>query len=304
MTTGVTIQRIVRGGFMSFWRNGWVSLTATLVMTLAVFVIGSLLFSNVLLTSALSRIEEQVDISVYFRSDAAEQDILAANAAIAQLPQVRSTAYVSREDALAKFRARHAGNALITQSLDELGDNPLQASLNIRAQNPDQYEVIARFLESSVYQAIIDKVNYFQNQVVIERLSRVLSAGRAIGFGITVALSAIAVLVVLNTIRLAIYTARDEIAVMKVVGASSRYVRGPFVVSGALYGVFAAFITAVLFYPLTLWLGPQTAAFFGGLDLFQYYLAHFFQIFFILLSCGILLGVLSSTIAIRRYLKV
>ncbi|MBI2039029.1 MAG: ABC transporter permease [Candidatus Niyogibacteria bacterium] len=304
MATGVTIQRIIRGGFMSFWRNGWVSLTATLVMTLAVFVIGSLLFSNVLLTSALSQIEGQVDISVYFRTDAAEQDILAANAAIAQLPQVRSIAYVSRDDALAKFRARHAGNALITQSLDELADNPLQASLNIRAESPEQYEVIARFLESSVYQAIIDKVNYFQNQVVIERLSKVLSAGRAVGLGITIALAAIAVLVVLNTIRLAIYVARDEISVMKVVGASSAYVRGPFVVSGALYGIFAAFITTVLFYPLTFWFGPQAAKFFGGLNLFHYYLAHFFQIFLILLSCGILLGTLSSVIAIRRYLKV
>src|SRR3989344_1327430 len=114
MAIGVTFQRVVRNGFMSFWRNGWVSLTATLVMTLALFVIGSLLFANVLLTSALSKIEEQVDISVYFRGDAAEEDIVSVNAAISQLPQVKSISYVSRDEALARFRARHAGNALIT----------------------------------------------------------------------------------------------------------------------------------------------------------------------------------------------
>ena len=289
---------------MNFWRNGWVSVTATLVMMLALFVIGSLIFSNVLLTSALSRIQDQVDISVYFRTDAVEEEVLGAKAAISQLPQVKSITYISRDDALSKFRARHAGNALITQSLDELTDNPLQASLNIRAQNPDQYEIIAQFLEASAYQVIIDKINYFQNQVVIDRLSNVLKAGRAVGFGITLVLATVAVLVVLNTIRLAIYTARDEISVMKVVGATPRYIRGPFIVNGALYGIFAALITVALFYPLTLWLGPRSAQFFGGLDLFRYYLSHFLQIFVILLSCGVLLGVASSTIAIRRYLKV
>lgn len=295
---------MIRGGLMSFWRNGGVSFTATLVMALALFVVSSLLFSNVLLTSTLSRIEDQVDISVYFRSDASETDVVAAQAALSQLPQVKSIAYVSRDDALAKFRARHAGNALITQSLDELEDNPLQASLNIRAESPDQYEVIAKFLESSAYQSIIDKVNYFQNQVVIERLTHILSAGRATGLGITLVLAFIAMLVVLNTIRLAIYTSRDEISVMKVVGASPKYVRGPFVVSGALYGIFATFIVVVALYPLTFWLGPRVEQFFGGLNVFRYYLAHFIQIFLILLSTGVALGVLSSVIAIRRYLKV
>src|SRR3989344_5568568 len=114
MSVHITFQRIIRTGLMSFWRNGWVSVTATLVMTLALFVIGSLIFSNVLLTSALSRIQDQVDISVYFRTDAVEEEILGAKAAISQLPQVKSITYISRDDALSKFRARHAGNALIT----------------------------------------------------------------------------------------------------------------------------------------------------------------------------------------------
>ncbi len=289
---------------MSFGRNGWVSLTATLVMTVSLFVVGSLLLSNALLTSALSRIQEQVDISVYFRTDAPEQDVLAAQAAITQLPQVQSVTYVSRDDALAKFRARHAGNALITQSLDELGDNPLQPSLNIRAKSPDQYSVIADFLQSSVYSSIIDKVNYFQNQVVIERLSNVLKAGRTAGLGVTIVLAVIVILVMLSTIRLAIYSAREEIGVMKIVGASSMFVRGPFVVNATLYGILGALVTMGIFYPVTLWLGPKVAQFFGGFDLYRYYVAHFFEIFLILLVAGIGLGVISSAIAIRRYLKV
>lgn len=300
----IQLKRAVREGVVNFWRNGWVSIAAILVMVLALFTIGTLLFSNVLLTSALSRIEEQVDISVYFKKDATEEEILNVESALSQLPQVKSVSYVSEEEALEKFRTRHAANALITQSLDELGGNPLQASLNIRARDPDQYEVVARFLDSGAYSSLIDKINYFQNRVVIERLSGFLAASSAAGFGITLVFSLIAMLVVFNTIRLAIYTSRDEIAVKRLVGATQRHVRAPFLVEGALYGAVSAIITIAVFYPLTLWLGPYTERFFGGPNIFRYYLSNFFEILLILLVTGVVLGVISSSVAIRRYLRV
>ena len=298
------IRRVIKEGVISFWRNGWVSLAAILVMVLALFMIASLLFSNILLTSALSRIEEQVDISIYFKKDSAEEEILNTQSALLQLPQVRSASYISEDEALEKFRTRHAANALITQSLDELGENPLQASLNIRARDPGQYEVIARFLDSSAYSSLIDKINYFQNRVVIERLSGFLSASRAAGLGITLVFSFIAMLVVFNTIRLAIYTSRDEIAVKRLVGATRRHVRSPFIVEGALYGLIASAISMIIFYPVTMWLGPYTERFFGGPNIFHYYLSNFFELLFILLAIGVVLGIISSSIAVRRYLKI
>ena len=298
------LRRVIKEGVINFWRNGWVSLAAILVMVLSLFMIGSLMFSNVLLTSALSRIEDQVDIGVYFKKEATEDEILNAQAALLQLAQVKSASYISEDEALEKFRTRHATNALITQSLEELGENPLQASLNIKAKDPSQYEVIARFLDASAYSALIDKINYFQNQVVIERLSGFLGASRAAGFGITIVFSLIAMLVVFNTIRLAIYTSRDEISVKRLVGATRRHVRTPFLVEGAMYGIISAIITMIIFYPLTLWIGPAGARFFGGPNLFNYYLSNFFEIFFILLAVGVVLGVISSSIATRRYLKI
>ena len=300
----VQLRRAIKEGLINFWRNGLVSVAATLVMVLALFVIGSLLFSNVLLTSALSRIEEEVDISVYFKKEAAEDEILSVKSALSQLPQVKSVTYVSEDEALERFKTRHAANALITQSLDELDDNPLQASLNIRAGDTGQYEVIAKFLDSSAYSKFIYKINYFKNQVVIDRLSGFLAAPRAVGFGATLVFSLIAMLVVFNTIRLAIYTLRDEIAVKRLVGATSRHVRAPFVVEGALYGAISAVISIIIFYPITMWLGPVSARFFGGPNLFDYYLSNFFEIFLILFVMGVLLGVISSSIATRRYLRV
>jgi len=300
----ITLKRIIKSGVISFWRNRWVSLATILVMVLALFMVGALLFSNVLLSSALSRLEDKVDISIYFRTDAPESEIKNLLSSLSGLPQVKEVEYVSREQALEDFKKRHQNNSLVTRSLDELEDNPLGASLNVKAKDLGQYEAIARFFEAGIFSSIIDKVNYFQNQLIIDRLSGILGASRQVGMGASAVLALVAVFVVFNTIRLAIYTNREEISVMRLVGAKNNYIRGPYIVEGVLYGVIAAVSAMIIFYPLTLWLGPQAERFFGGPDLFSYYLENFFEIFAILLFVGVFLGVISGWIAVKRYLKI
>ncbi len=299
----VNVKRIFKSGFMNFWRNGWVSLATILVMVITLFVLGSLIFGRALLNSTLAQLEDKVDITVYFKTGANEGEILSMKDKLSKLDEVKEINYISAEKALQDFRERHADNALITQSLDELAENPLGANLNIKAKDTSQYESIARFLEASAISSI-DKINFRQNKAMIERLGNILNASRNVGLGATLVLGIIAVLVAFNTIRLAIYTSKDEITVMRLVGASSRHIRGPFIVEGIMYGVFAAIFTMFIFYPLTLWLGPLAERFFSGPDLFAYYISNFFQIFAILLLAGVGLGSLSSFIATRRYLKV
>jgi cell division transport system permease protein len=299
----VNVKRVFKSGFMNFWRNGWVSLATILVMVITLFVLGSLIFGRALLNSTLSQLEDKVDITVYFKTGASEEEILSMKDKLSKLNEVKEINYISSEKALQDFKERHADNALITQSLDELAENPLGANLNIKAKDTSQYESIARFLEASAVSSI-DKINFRQNKAIIERLGNILNASRNAGIGATLVLGIIAVLVTFNTIRLAIYTSKDEITVMRLVGASSRHIRGPFIVEGIMYGVFAAIFTILIFYPLTLWLGPLAERFFGGPDLFAYYISNFFQIFAILLVAGVGLGSLSSYIATRRYLKV
>ena len=299
----VKLRRIFKAGFINFWRNGWVSLATILVMVITLFVIGGLILGKALVVSTLAQIEDKVDITVYFKTDAKEDEIIALKEKLADINEVKNVNYISAEDALRAFQERHSGNALITQSLEELAENPLGANLNIKAKDLSQYESISRFLEASAISSI-DKINYRQNKVVIDRLSNILNASRNAGFGIILVLSIIAVLVAFNTIRLAIFTSRDEITVMKLVGASSRYVRGPFIVEGLMYGLVAAIFTMIIFYPLTFWLGPLTEKFFGGINLFAYYISNFFQLFAILFVVGCGLGAFSSYIATRRYLKV
>lgn len=303
----IKIKRIIRNGFINFWRNGWVSLATVLVMIITLFTIGSLIFSRAILGSVISQIKDKVDISIYFKTSAEEEDILALKKNLEMKPEVKEIEYISSQEALAQFKERHEENALIMQSIEELGSNPLGAVLNIKAEEPSQYDGVAKFLEAEQdlpNGSIIDKINYFQNKKVIDRLTGVLDSAKQLGVIVSVFLIVISILVTFNTISLAIYTSKEEIGVMRLVGASEKFVAGPFIVEGVIYGVISAVITMILFYPFTIWLGPITENFFSGVNLFDYYVSNLGQVFLILLLVGSSLGAVSSFIASRRYLKV
>lgn len=303
----IKAKRIIKAGFINFWRNGWISLATILIMVITLFTIGFLIFTRAILGSTVAQIQDKVDITVYFKNDAHEQDIFALKDSISKLAEVKNVEYVSAEKNLADFKERHKDNAMIMQSLEEIGENPLGATINIKAREPSQYESVVKFLEAESSEptgSIIDKINYYQNKKVIDRLTKILDSGKKLGSILSIVLIIISVIIIFNTVRMAIYTAREEIGVMRLVGASNRFVSGPFIVEGIMYGVIAAIITIVLFYPITLWLGPTTEGFFSGINLFQYYTENFGQTFLILLVIGILLGASSSFIAVRRYLKV
>ena len=217
--------------------------------------------------------------------------------------------YTSREEALEVFKERHAGDQLTLQALEELGDNPLGASLAIKAKDPSQYESIVNFLSdepvlSPEGTSIVDRVNYFQNKTIIDRLSGAIRTTETVG-GLIVLLFALAsTVIIFATIRLAIYTTRDEIAVMRLMGASNMFIRGPYIVTGVIAGVIAAVLVLLLFYPISFWAASQTTTWLGGFNLFTYYTSHFALFFLMLLGAGILLGGLASYFAVRRYLKV
>src|SRR3989344_8610320 len=312
----LNLKRVLRTGFVSFWRNGFVSVASILVMTITLFVIGSLVFNNALLQSSLKELQDKVDINVYFVTSAPIDDIVALKAMLESFPEVAVVEYVSRDEALERFKARHEDGQLILQALDEVGDNPLGAVLNIKTKEPSQYESIAEFLKqnptlSKEGKPLIDKVNYYQNKVAIDKLNQIIDASRASSLARTLVLILASLAVAFNTIRLAIYVTREEISVMRLVGASRMYIRGPFIVAGFIYGTVSAVIAIIAFYPVTYWFGPLfyplpiflTSDSIGNLHLFQYYIANFAQICFIVVASGLVLGALSSFLAVRRYLK-
>jgi len=258
------------------------------------------------LDATLEQLTSKVDVNVYFTTAANDEQILQVQKAIEALPEVASVSYTSREQALAEFRERHKNDQLTIQALDQLNDNPLGASLAIRAKQTSQYESIAKFLETqqeSPDGSVISKVNFFQNKTAIDRLSSIIEASRKIGIVTAIFLFAASLLITFNTIRLAIYTARDEIGVMNLVGASHWYVRGPFMIAGVLYGVIASLIVVVALYPIALWLGPASEKFFGSFNVYTYFSSEFPFVFIVLMGIGIGMGALSSFLAVRRYLN-
>lgn len=302
------VKRIARSGLVGFFRNTFVSLAAVFVMTITLFTIGAALFLGQLLDVSLEQIKEKVDINVYFVTSAKEDDILALRSALENLPEVEAVGYTSREEALENFRERHENDELTIQALDELGENPLGASLAIRAAETSQYEGIAAFLEARQSSEdpntpIIDRINFFQNKAAIDKLTAIIGAVERFGYIAMGVLIVSSVLITFNTIRLAIYTAREEISVMRLVGAGNMFIRGPFILQGVIYGVISGILTLILFYPLTLWLGPATETFFT-LNIFTYYVSHFAYLFFVIIGAGIFLGAVSSLFAITRYLRV
>lgn len=303
------LKRTFRAGLTNFWRNGFVSLSSLVVMFITLFMISSLIFMSAILSYSLQEIKDKVDINVYFTIKATEADIFSLKKSIETIGEVATVTYTSREEALANFKERHKDDSLTLEALAELGENPLTASLSIKAKEPSQYEGIAKFLGSEDFlsggsNSIIEKVNYYQNKVVIDKLTSITSAANTVGFWVAIIFLIISIIITFNTIRLAIFISKDEISVMRLVGASGRYVKGPFVVSGILYGLVSATLVMIVFFGLTYWIGNMSKSFFIGLDLFAFYLKNFGQIFLIIYGSGIALGAVSSYLAVRRYLKI
>jgi cell division transport system permease protein len=308
MSFWLNLRRVSRYGVAGFVRNGFVSLAAVLILSITLFVIASLMIGGAALNSTLRLLTEKVDVTVYFTTDAPEAEILTMQSTLQALPEVAYVGYVSRDQALADFRERHKNDQLTLSALDELGDNPLGASLEVRAKETSQYQTIANYLEAQQKaetpdSAIIDRVNFYQNKTAIDRLTNIIETSRRVGLATALLLAAASLLIALNTIRLAIYTARDEIGVMNLVGAGRWYVRGPFMIAGVLYGLVSGLLVLFLLYPVTLWIGPGSERFLGNFNVFTYFTDMFPLIFLVVMGSGIALGALSSFLAVRRYLR-
>lgn len=301
------IRRVFRSGLVSFWRNSFVSLASIFVMTMTLMIIGSLMFLNGVTDHFVEYVKNKVDVNIYFDPAADGAAVADITNAIKVLPEVASVTFTSREDALTEFRARHEDDQLTLQALDELGENPFGANLSVKAKDPSQYAGIASFLEDRLTDAsgtpVINSVNYAQNKTVIDQLNRIIAFTHRFAYAVIALFALASILITFNTVRLAIYTAKDEIGVMRLVGAANSYVRGPFIVEGTLYGAVSGTLALLLFIPVTLFFrGAVEAAF--GTDIVLLYLADLWIFALVLLGAGCLLGALSSFLAVRKYLSI
>lgn len=302
-------KRIVTAGLRGFYRNRTVSLSSIFILTITLSIITSFYLFHAIFNYTLDQVREKVDVRVYFTVDAPETQIVDIKAKLMGLPQVKSVTYTSKDQALSDFKAKHEGDQLTLQALDELGTNPFGSSLSIIAKDTSQYDAIAQELSGSTgllgdSASAVDKINYYQLKDSIDKLNNIIGWTNTVGFWLSMIFILMSCLIVYNTIRLAIFVYRDEIAVMKLVGASNMFIRGPFVVEAIIYVFIATSISLAMFYFGTIWVTKKTVFFFEGMNIHAYFTSHFFEITGILLVSGLVLAIVSSLLAVRKYLKV
>lgn len=271
--------------------------------TLVIFATLFLLFA--LTNYSLKTIQSTVDISVYFKIGLAEEQINNIKNDIQQDSRVKEISYVSATQAFEEFKTRHQDDPLITQSLNELTENPLPATLHVKTNLLEDYPAIAEILQSDKYKDFVDKVNFEDNRVVIERLNKILKFIVTFGLGLVAVFAIIAILVIYNTITLTIYNRKEEVEIMRLVGATNWYIRGPFLAEGVLYSLLAVAVSGLLLFPVFSKIIPKITDYVN--PQLNFYSHNFFNYWYLLLSLLVLALVLSTVstfFAIRKYLKI
>ncbi len=300
----VDLQRVLKSGLTNFWRNGWLSFATTIVMVLALFIMGTILTIDFVFNSALKNIEEKVDISVYLKQETKEDEIATIKSKIENLPEVKNIEYISRDEAWAKFQERHKTSVAISASIKELNENPLYATFNIKTHELNQFAGIINILKQDEYKNAINKINYDENKSQIDKLSEIISSIQKGGAAITLIFLIVSILITFNAIRLTIYSHQQEIEIMRLVGASNWYIKAPFVIEGIIYGLIGSLISLGVFYPLIYFASGQINGYLPDINILNYFQTNFSIIFSVQLLAGITVGIISSLIAIRRYLRV
>lgn len=305
---GISFWRVFKAAWQNFWRNIWLSLATLFIMVLTLLMMLLLYFANVFGAEVLRSIEKKVDLSITFQENAADGEIAELAREIESREDVESVRVITSEEALENFRSRHENDPFIEESLRELEENPLPASMFVVASEPRFYQNIARHLETERYGSLVEQVNYENTRPVIERLISIISTFKQIGAGATAAFALLAMLVMFNTVRLAIYSFREEIDIMRLVGASNWFIRGPFVIESIIIALIAVALSTLAIYPMLGTVGDQLERFFfdqsgGAFNLYDYAVSNWATVIGLQIALAVGLAVVSSWIGIRRYLR-
>lgn len=300
----ISLKRIIKSGLKGFIRNISLNFATLFIMVLVLFVITLLLLINPVSKVLIADVEKKVDVSVYFKEDASQENILEARSQIIKMPEVKNVEYISREEALEDFMQKHKNDTTLVSSLTEIGYNPFLGSLNIVAKESSSYEKIASFLQMGSFKDLIEKVDYSQRKPVIEKVFAFTAGARNAGVVFAVVFGIISVVIAFNAIKIAIHNSREEISIMRLVGASNWFVRGPFMVQGIIIGLLAAIIAFSLGLAFCYGVDSKISYVIPDLSIFRIFMSGWATLLLAEVASGVGLGIFSSLIAVRKYLKI
>jgi len=301
----LSFLRVIKFSLQDLARNIWLSVITVIIIVLALLSVNLLLIVKVLGSAAVDAVKEKVDISLYLKSDAEESRILALKSQISGLDSVKEVTYTSKQAAIESFREKHKNDQQILAALLELGTNPLSPSLVIKPKDINNYEDLIAGL-NKIDSQIIESKNFDDHKAMLAKINNLTDKASAAGLAISFLFVLITILVVYNTVRVAIYTHKREIGIMKLVGASTWFIRAPYLISGVVYGLIGVAAIIVILYPFLSFLQPYLAVFFSGfnVNILEYYNNNFFTIFGLEFLAVTLVNFLASLIAVGKYSKV
>lgn len=305
----LTFVRMIRFGINNFSRNAWLTTAAIAVMTVTLMIIFSTLIARNVFNHTLATLRENIDVSIFLKDDITEQQLQAARQVVERQPLVTSVRYISKEEARQDFEEESRGTLDLLYALSEVQDNPIPASLRIQVSDPGRLEELDSIIEDPAVEAVqnpdLDKTLGGSTRDSIDNISRVSAATEVAGLALCIVAIIISTLIIFNTIRMAIFNRRDEIQMMRLIGADKNFIQGPFIVEAAMYGILAGLITTAIIYPIMLTQGGRLQTY-GVVVGPTVELLQTFPILVVpaILLTGALIGIISSFLAIRRYLKV
>lgn len=306
----ITFGRIVRTGIVNFFRNASLAIAAMAVMVVTLTIILLSLVVNTTLSGTIQQITDKIDVSVYLKDDIAVNDRNSLMQQLEELPNVKDTSYLSKEDALDAYKQENANNPELLLAINQT-DNPLPATIRVKPYDLDKVKEIQSFLDKREIKKYLSPESPYSysddRKEAIDNISHAANVLQQVGIAGVILFAVISVLIIFNTIQMAIFNRRDEISIMRLLGANTNYIRGPFVVESIIYGIISALVSVLLIHSLfAASSGALQASSLGLLDITyaqNYFTDNFITLMLLQLAIGIGIGACSSTIATRRYLK-
>src|SRR3989338_325856 len=304
----IAFERVIKNGIVSFGRNIWLAIAAIAMMAITLTILLFGVVANATFSHTIDEITDRIDVSVFLKDTVSEERREELISDLKKVENVESVEYISKEEALKRYRAQNVDNPELLAAISEV-DNPLSQELLIQPQDPNNMQPIKEFLDQSeIAQLQSDPTSYSgDRKEAIDKIARATRFFEQAGIVGIIIFALISALIIFNTIRMAIFNRRDELVIMRLLGASTWYIRGPFVVETILYGIVAAgfsiIVCAALFAVAS---STLQASSLGLLDIKysgEYFKDNLFLILILQLLAGIIIGAASSAIATRRYLK-
>lgn len=303
-----TAGRIVRNGMVSFVRNAWLAIAAMAIMVITLTIILFAIVANAAFSHTVKQITDKINISIYLKDSVtpAQRDDFVNG--LKKLPNTESVTYLSKSEALRVYMEQNSSNEQLLSAINET-DNPLPATIIVKPKDLNELSTIRKFAEQDKYKKLQSDPmsDNGDRREAIDRITEATNIMLRVGIGAVVLFAIISVLIIFNTIQMAIFNRRDELQIMRLLGASTWYIRGPFVVESIIYGVVSAIVSVMLINAVFVTAaGSLQATSFGSLDISyaqEFFGKYYWQLLLMQLTLGIMIGAVSSIIATRRYLK-